>query len=205
MGALWHHDGNPKRPYALLTSGRISNFFFNGSKIIERPELVGKVAELMANMARYRLKGERPYAVVGPPMGAIILAHEVAWNLPPARFWFTEQDKKTGTQVLGRFAPESRDAMVLVVEDVITTGESARDTVKAVLDSGRVHGVYTFVLCIVNRSGKTTLPDGREIIPLMDFDAQSWERGHNPFTGGPELVEPVRPKTNWDALTQAYD
>ena len=39
LGCLWIHDDNPKRPHALLTSGKHSNGFFNASKIIENPDV----------------------------------------------------------------------------------------------------------------------------------------------------------------------
>jgi orotate phosphoribosyltransferase len=206
IGAFWLHDGNQKRPYALLTSGKISNFFFNSSKVLERPNLLESVADALAGLARKELPEEEvPDVVVGPSLGALTLAYEVACALPPARAWFTEEDKDTKHQTLKRFAPEEGMERILVVEDVITTGRSTQETIDAVTIEAPSLAVYPFVLCVINRSGKATLPDGKRIIPLLEIPTQSWVRGKNPFTqNGQEIVEPVRPKTNWNILTQPY-
>lgn len=203
--AYWRHDGHPERPYALLTSDNISNFFFNGSKVIERPNLVEQISDQWTLEFRRRITAEADYpdVVVGPATGAITLAYELARAFPGARAWFTEEDG--GMKKLKRFAPDLDIKRALVVEDVITTGESAQETVNAVEATGLE--VYPFVFCIINRSGKTSLPDGKEIVALIEEpDATSWERGKNPFNpGGEEFVEPVRAKANWGILTKPYD
>ncbi len=201
-GALWQHDGNPKRPYALLTSGKISDFFFNGSKVIEEPVLLNDVVGELLHMAkRY---ADRPNIVVGPAVGAIPIVYEAARQLQPyTRAWFAE--KEEGEMKIKRFEADDRAQNALLVEDVITTMGSVlkvRAALKTLMPDIKIEPV---VLCIVNRSGQTALPTGEKIISILEPDAKSWERGENPFTtDGQELVEPLRPKSNWDAMNKQY-
>ncbi|HVV39305.1 MAG TPA: hypothetical protein VHD31_03185 [Candidatus Paceibacterota bacterium] len=209
LGAIWQHDRHPDRPYALLTSGKISDFFFNASKVIEQPRVLGAVSDELVRLAKQEDPELSPDFVVGPAQGAISLAHEVAGSLPPARSWFTELPKnpEDGTdQELLRFEPGSEALLGVRVEDVVTTGGSAMKTKDAVLRRNSAVKFAPFLLCIVNRSGSPTLSDGTKIISLISVTPKTWDRGSNPFVPGRgELVEPVRPKVNWDALTRAYD
>lgn len=201
--AFWKHDGNPKRPYALLTSGKISDCFFNGSRVIERPKLTQKVAtDLIAIRNKFEVGAMYPQIVVGPAVGAIPLIHEVARQLPRSpRAWFSEEVGPTKLIIIKRFDNADNLRYALLVEDVITTGKSTIKTIEALQRLDPMITTLPNVLCIVNRSGKTTLPNGAGIIALYTIAAQTWDRGQNPYTpDGQELVEPVRPKANWAAL-----
>jgi orotate phosphoribosyltransferase len=207
IGAYWKHDGNPKRPYALLTSGKISDFFFNGSKVIERPKLVEEIAFTLMRLYRKR-SIDTPQVVVGPAIGAISLIHEIAKQLPSKpRAWFTEEILEAGEKKVAfkRFDNSDNVRRALLVEDVITTGKSTMGTVEALGRLTPTVDTLPYALCIINRSGKETLPNGARIIALLTIEARTWDRGGNHFTpDGQELVEPVRPKANWAALTQEY-
>lgn len=203
IGALWMHDGNPKRPYALLTGGKISNFFFNGSRVIERPWLVEKaVAALLGEHELYEVE---KLVVVGPAVGAIPLIYETARQMPYYTLaWFSEQ-RSDGSIMIQRFENSTHCEHALLVEDVITTGKSCMGTIRAVRDLDPGIKMFAHALCLVNRSEKKTLPDGTHIHSLLHIKAKTWERGANPFTPtGQEHVEPVRPKANWHSLTRQY-
>lgn len=208
-GALWIHDGHSERPYALLTSGKISDVFFNCSKLIEQPNVLEQVADELISATRRAMLPDRfyPDAVVGPATGAITLAYTIARKIIDSRAWYTEPEGegKTKTMVLKRFEPYKQGMTVFAVEDVITTGASTDTSASAALEVDPTIDVFDYVACIVNRSGFETTPMGRKIISLLSIKAQVWERGKNPFTpDGAEFVEPVRPKANWHALTRAY-
>jgi len=85
--------------------------------------------------------------VVGPALGGVIVAHEVARALG-VRSVFTE--RKEGVMQLRRgfgFAPGER---VLVVEDVITTGLTVEEAIACVRAAG---GNVVAVASLVDRSG----------------------------------------------------
>jgi orotate phosphoribosyltransferase len=241
-GAFWKHDGNKQRAYALLTSGRISDKFFNGGRVIKnpalltravghlvhKPQLVAYLDGLRGPPPAYRVpssQGEPSPAihgpriitgrVVGPPYGATTFAYELArhlgWEVACPVKKTCKNDREEEVVVPGEFSldrsmDEFREGeLVLLGEDTITSGKSVRAMRKEV---GRVcptAQILPFVMALCNRSGKSHVDD-MEIVSLIAPDMSSWEEGKNPFTGGPELVPPLRPKgKNWEILTRAYD
>jgi len=71
--------------------------------------------------------------VVSPAIGGIVIGHEVARALG-ARFVWTERE--AGQMTLRRGFTVSPGEKTLVVEDVITTGGSTRDTIDALNRAG---------------------------------------------------------------------
>ena len=133
--------------------------------------------------------------------------------------------RKTGQQLKRFEIPE--DATVLFVEDVITTGKSTQQMVDAVhratgKDFGVPGGFLPYVLCLVNRSGWDEVlwasednrdDTGFKIISLADIRARTWEtigEARSEIFWGKEVpdadpsftMEAVRPKDNWDLLTE---
>lgn len=201
LGALWQHDGNKKRPYALLTSGLISDGFINCSKLIERPSALEGVVDSLLRRAPDLPTNN--VVVVGSAMGGITFAHEVARQLGiQFRMWWTE--KHDGLMHLADRFEVTGDEIVLLVEDVMTTGDTTRKTRHAMTQMG-VKKFVEFTLVIANRSGHDVF-EGNPLVSLVDLNFNVWEKGRNPYLDdGKEYVEPVRPKGNWDILTQSYE
>ena len=88
--------------------------------------------------------------VAGPTTGGIILAHEVARQLG-ARAVYAErrEDGRPGRE-FRRGIALARNEPVLVVDDVLTTGGSLRETIAAVRDAG---GTVSGAAVLVDRSG----------------------------------------------------
>jgi orotate phosphoribosyltransferase len=101
-----------------LTSGRHSPAFLLLARAFEDPQFGGELGRRVAQL----FAGERVEAVVGPAMGGVLLAYEVARHLRGVRALFAE--KADGGMVLRRGFSLSPGERVLVVEDVITTGGS---------------------------------------------------------------------------------
>lgn len=205
VGAYWLHDGHPERPYARLTSGLISNVFFNGGKIAsEHPMLLTQASSQLAKRAGIELEGDRNWRCIGPAKGAICLSYDIAVMGGYRHAW---ADKESGTFVIDPrfstfFSPTER---IILVEDTITTGGSVVAMRDALMRAIPGSEIAPFVLALCNRSGKQSLATGEKIIALVEPDARTWPEGSNPFTpDGKELVEPVRPKVSWDALTGSY-
>jgi len=209
--AFWKHDGNPKRPYALLSTRsstgtrRISNAFFKGSKISQRPALLEEATRELVRRANVYLRSAcnlqlHADVVVAPAKGAVMLGYEMTRRFPKALAWFTEPEGEGAARhmALQRFDEDlSEKSWVLGVEDVVTTGASGDSAIDAVLARHRVN-VYDCLLCLANRSGFDTTPGGKHIISLVTMtDVRVWNEGSNPYTpgagAGNELVEPVDP------------
>lgn len=200
LGALWIHDGNPKRPHALLTSGNHSNGFFNASKVIEDRVLLEEVCgQLVAHdLGPGSFLGVD--MVVGSALGAIPIAYEVGRQLSVRRIGFTEPVVKDGVKqmLFKRFNLERR-MDVLVVEDVITTGGTTLQTIAAIQEWGAY--VHHKILVLVNRSESSEL-DRWRIHSLIHRPMPIWNPDECPLCK--KGSKAVRPKENWELLTKAY-
>ena|SRR2546421_2299343 len=85
--------------------------------------------------------------VASPAIGGIVIGYEVARQLG-VRFIWTEREN--GRMILRRGFSVSEHERILVVEDVITTGGSTRDTIAALQSSG---GDVIAAGSIIDRSG----------------------------------------------------
>lgn len=203
IGAFWLHDGNSKRPHALLTSGNHSNGFFNGSLVIRSPMTLCMVCAGLLSQLDEMFKRRRIGMVVGSAYGAITMAFEVARHIGVCDAGFTEPVEVDGEKemILKRFPINKEVPTVLMVEDVMTTGGTTRKSIKAVESAGGE--VIDFILVLVNRSGMQQL-DGRRIVALIDREMPIWTPDECPLCK--DGSEAIRPKgtENWSRLTGQY-
>ncbi len=97
-----------------------------------------------------RVRELRPQVVLSPALGGLIIGHEVARALG-VRALFAERSASRALELRRGFAltPGER---VLVVEDVLTTGGSTRETIEVAKNAG---GIAVAAAAIVDRSGGT--------------------------------------------------
>jgi len=107
-------------------------------------------------------------AVVAPAIGGIIVAHEVARALG-VRALFTERE--SGTMTLRRGFQIAAGELILVVEDVVTTGGSTRETIEAVTRAG---GAVVGAASLVDRSGGS-VDVGARRVALLTLDVPAYE------------------------------
>jgi len=193
LDALWIHDGNPAHPHALLTSGMHSAGFFNATKVAERPCVLQSACGELSHRINILLQNDVPHVVVGSAFGAITIAHECAKTLN-ARTMFTQ--KVRGEMRLERFSIKP-GTNVVVVEDVMTTGDTTLKTIK------ELEELRAFVLpeigVLVNRSGTKEL-EGRNIVSLIDHPMPEWKEKNCPLCKAGSKA--VRPKEHWEELTK---
>ncbi len=103
-------------------------------------------AEFGAAIAE-QFRAERIETVASPAIGGIVIGYEVARQLG-VRFIWTEREG--GRMTLRRGFAVSYGERVLVVEDVITTGGSTRETIGALRDAG---ADVVAAASIIDRSG----------------------------------------------------
>ncbi len=123
-----------------LSSGRHSDRFVQKFRILEDPALLEPVALAIAE----NFRSEHPTVVVGAAVGGILLAYEVARHLGTKAIFV---EKENGVPTLRRgFALGSHDR-ALLVEDVVTTGLSVRETIDVVRARGaQIVGLGIIVL-----------------------------------------------------------
>lgn len=151
-----------------LASGRRSSYYIDcrpATMSAEGMVLIGRMG-----WAAFQAVGWRPAAVGGLTMGADPVAYAIAAasfvsDTPVDAFSVRKNTKEHGTSRLIEGNFHSGDAVV-VVEDVITSGESARKAIAAVEGAG---GRILGVLAVVDRQegGKRSLEaDGHTVVAL---------------------------------------
>lgn len=207
--AIWIHDGNSKRPHALLTSGMHSDGFCNTNRVAENPSTYEKaVCDLLKVFALHGEHVQNVDRVVGPAMGAITLAYIMALNInysrpqPSCLCGYTEKENgAVSKRMVFTKIPIETGERVLVVEDVTTTGESAHLTAIAVENAGGI--ALPFVLTLVNRSGLEEI-HGRKIIALINHPMQTWTKEKCPLCKmGSKALAP-KSAENWKHLNAQY-
>jgi orotate phosphoribosyltransferase len=113
----------------VLTSGLHSPVYLQCALVLQQP---WDAEEFGRSIAKH-FKNENIQTVASPAIGGIVIGYEVARALG-ARFIWTE--RQNGTMILRRGFKVSPGERILVVEDVVTTGGSTRETVAALQDSG---------------------------------------------------------------------
>lgn len=125
----------------LLTSGLHSPVYWEKARVIQYPEYTEKLCRMIAE--HYRKSGAT--VIAGPTTPGIILAYETARQLG-VRGIFAEKNEGGG-RVFRRGFQIAPGEKVLVVDDVLTTGGSVQDVIKAVKKlEGIVIGVGVLVL-----------------------------------------------------------
>jgi orotate phosphoribosyltransferase len=142
---LFAHCGALFEGHFVLSSGLHSDRYLQAARVLQYPwyaEACGK-----------RIAAEcivwRPTVVVGPAMGGIIIAHAVG-NALSVRTVFTERVE--GKMTLRRGFTVSPDDRVLIVEDIVTTGGSAKEVGSYVQECGATVAGYA---AIIDRSNGT--------------------------------------------------
>lgn len=122
----------------VLNSGLHSKFYFEKFRILENPEATTKLCRLVAD----RFRDRQPEWVIGPTTGGVIIAFETA-RLLGCRAGFAEE--KEGKRMVAR-GFDVADRNVLIVDDVMTTGKSVKETIDAVNEKrGKIVGVAVLI------------------------------------------------------------
>lgn len=112
-----------------LSSGLHSTVYLQCALVLQHPEMAESFGRAIAE--QYRDAGIG--LVASPAIGGIVIGHEVARALG-ARFIWTERE--SGAMTLRRGFTVAPGEKTLVVEDVITTGGSTRETIEALKRAG---------------------------------------------------------------------
>ncbi|HET6863307.1 MAG TPA: orotate phosphoribosyltransferase [Pyrinomonadaceae bacterium] len=112
-----------------LSSGLHSTVYLQCARVLQYPDIAERFGQAIAR----NFEGQEIQLVASPAIGGLIIGHEVARALG-ARFVWTEREK--GVMTLRRGFSVSDGERTLVVEDVITTGGSTRETIEVLKAAG---------------------------------------------------------------------
>jgi orotate phosphoribosyltransferase len=164
----------------LLSSGLHSSMYLQCAIALQSTRDAIEFGAAIAD----RFRDQQIETVVSPAIGGLVIGYEVARQLG-VRFIWTERDG--GTMTLRRGFTLRPDEKILVVEDVITTGGSTRDTIDALRTSD---GNVIAAASIIDRSGgKADVGVPRLSLATLDVAAVSADECESCKRGEP-VVKP---------------
>ncbi|TPK75081.1 orotate phosphoribosyltransferase [Mesorhizobium sp. B2-4-18] len=159
----------------ILTSGLRSPVFLQKARVFMHADKTERLCKALAKKIRAAVPGKIDY-VVGPAIGGLIPAYETSRHLAVPAIWV---EREGGEFRLRRFEID-RGARVVIVEDIVTTGLSIRETIDCLRDVG---AEVVAAACIIDRSaGKTHV--GVPLIALAEYEVPAYPPDRLP----PELA-----------------
>lgn len=167
---LFRRSGALLEGHFRLSSGLHSAGYLQCALVLAHPQHAETLGRGIAAQAREL----RPTVVLSPALGGVVIGHEVGRALGVRAMFAERQD---GELTLRRGFVLSETDRVLVVEDVLTTGGSTRETMQvATAAGGRVVGVAA----IVDRSGGTATFEV-PFASLLNVDLATYEPDRCPM------------------------
>ena len=120
-----------------------SEQYLQSALVLQQPEIATKLCAALAG----HFKSARIEVVIAPALGGVFVSHETARALG-VRALFAE--RVNGELTLRRGFTIKPGERVLVVEDVITTGKSTKETIEVVKKAG---GNVIAAASLIDRSG----------------------------------------------------
>ena len=151
-----------------LTSGLHSDRYLQCALVLQNPRQAEALGAALA--ARMFDLADQPDLVIAPALGGILVAHEVARALGVRGLFAERQD---GILTLRRGFRIEPGEKAYVVEDVVTTGGSTKETMEVVLKAGAV--VLAAGSLIDRSGGRTDLGVPRVALAVLDVPAFSPE------------------------------
>jgi orotate phosphoribosyltransferase len=143
LPALLRETGALLQGHFRLSSGLHSPNYVQCALLLEHPRNARAIGSDLAD--RIRTLGATK--IVAPALGGVIIGYTVAEALDIPMV-FTE--RKDGAMTLRRGFPLGAGDTVVIVEDVVTTGKSTRETAAVIEERGAKVAGYASIL---NRSG----------------------------------------------------
>src|SRR6476469_3652789 len=119
---LFRQSGALLEGHFKLSSGLHSDRYLQSALVLQHPDFAGQLGLALAE----RTKHLQPTVVLSPALGGIVIGQEVGRALQVRAIFAERQDGKLSLRRGFTLDPADR---VLVVEDVLTTGGSTRETI----------------------------------------------------------------------------
>ena len=160
----------------ILSSGLRSPRYLQCARVLMDPKRAEKLARALADKLPVAI-AESVEAVVSPAMGGVIIGHEMGRALGVSAMFVERPD---GEFHLRRGFALDPGARVLLVEDVVTTGLSSKEAIRAIEETG---AKVIAAVSLVDRSGGT-VELGVPFTPLIRIDVPTYAADDLP----PELA-----------------
>ena len=172
---IFREAGAVLEGHFILTSGLRSPIFLQKARVFMHADKTERLCRALALKIREQVPGRIDY-VVGPAIGGLIPAYETSRHLGVPAIWV---EREQGVFRLRRFEIE-KGARIVIVEDIVTTGLSIRETIDCLRELG---AEIAAAACIVDRSaGKTDV--GVQLVALAEYEVPAYPADRLP----PELA-----------------
>ncbi len=151
----------------ILSSGLRSPRYLQCARVLMNPHRAARLAEALATRIPADLRA-RITAVVAPAMGGVIAGQEMARALDVDAMFV---ERPTGTFELRRGFRLTPGQEVLMMEDVVTTGLSSREAIRAIEEAG---GRVIAGAALVDRSNGTA-DIGVPFFPLIRLEVPTYQ------------------------------
>ena len=128
ISEMMKESGAHLQGHFKLTSGLHSGHYIQCALMLRFPEFAAYAGEKLAE----RLAPSKPEIILSPALGGLIIGHEVARALGVPFIFCERQD---GIMTLKRF-PHPGNVRFALIEDVVTTGKSSRETARILAEGG---------------------------------------------------------------------
>jgi len=146
---MFRESGALLEGHFRLSSGLHSNGYLQCALVLQHPQHAEALGKALADKIRgLNLSID---AVISPALGGLIIGHEVARGLGVRAIFAERQD---GTLTLRRGFTITRGECMLVIEDVVTTGGSTRETMDVATSQG---GTIVAAGAIIDRGANVDL------------------------------------------------
>ncbi len=178
---VFRQSGALLEGHFVLSSGLHSPVFLQKARVFMYPDRTERLCKALAE--KIRASGLEFDVVVSPALGGLIPGYETARHLGVPALWV---EREGGVFRLRRFdLPEN--ARVLVVEDIISTGLSVRETIETIRGIG---GTVVAAACLIDRSaGEADV--GVALIALCDYKVPAYPADDLP--PALQLIPAVKP------------
>ena len=156
----------------ILSSGLHSPRYLQCARALMDPRRASALATALAARIPRELRG-RIDIVVSPAMGGVVIGHEMGRALGVEALFL---ERPTGIFELRRGFRLAPGQQVLLVEDVVTTGLSSREAIKAVAAEG---GEVVAAAALIDRSGGEA-DLGVPFFPLVRLSVPAYEAADLP-------------------------
>jgi orotate phosphoribosyltransferase len=150
----------------ILSSGLRSPRYLQCARVLMNPARAARLADALALRIPDDIKSQLQ-AVVSPAMGGVIAGHEMGRALGLDAMFVERPDGVFGLRRGFRLDPGQK---ILLMEDVVTTGLSSREAIKAVEEAG---GKVIAAASLVDRSNGTA-DLGVPFFPLIRIEVPTY-------------------------------
>ncbi|MFC1480003.1 orotate phosphoribosyltransferase [Candidatus Omnitrophota bacterium] len=169
---IFSKTGAYQQGHFKLSSGLHSGAYLQCALVLQNPVLAARLCGVLTA----KFSADEPDIIIGPAMGGIVLAYEMARALK-CQAIFSERDAE-GQMQLRRGFKVYPDSKVLIAEDVLTTGKSVKEVIALLEKDGvRPRGIA----CLVDRSGGIIDFNGIKCESLIKLDVPSFEEENCPL------------------------